>query len=111
MSEAWSYDGKYLGRFLRSGTASYHHEPELIFEYGTVYGDTKCVKVPKQYSWNEIIESAKVNVTTIAYFAPIYANNLYSYDVFLEIIEKMRDDQRGTQLQINQQAADLRTGE
>lgn len=51
MSETWSYGGKYLGKFLRSGTVSYHHEPELIFEYGTVYGDVICERVPRDYSF------------------------------------------------------------
>jgi hypothetical protein len=79
---------------MRYGTPSYHHETEMIFEYGTVYGDTNFVKVPKKYSWNEILEEAKVNAKTIAYFTPIYAGLLYSHSDFLEIIEEMRDEQR-----------------
>ena len=103
----WSYGGKYLGRFIRSGTASYHHESERIFEYGTVYGDIRCVQVPKKYSWEEILAEAKVNAKTIAYFTPIYAGLLYSRNDFLEIIEEMRDEQKHKQqLAVNQQNMD-----
>lgn len=101
----WSYGGKYLGRFVRSGIASYHHESERIFEYGTVYGDVTCVQVSKKYSWEEILTVAKVNAKTIAYFTPIYAGLLHSHSDFLEIIEEMRDEQRHKeQLEANQQA-------
>ena len=103
----WSYSGKYLGRFIRSGTASYHHESERIFEYGTVYGDVNCTQVPKKYSWEEIVKAAQVNAKTIAYFTPIYAGLLYSHTDFLEIIEEMRDEQKHKQqLAINQQNMD-----
>lgn len=88
----WRYEKKYLGKFVRY-VKSYHHETEMIFEYGTVYGDTKCVEVPKKYSWNEILAEAKVNAKTIAYFTPIYAGLLYSHSDFLEIVQEMRDEQ------------------
>ena len=104
----WSYDGKYLGRFIRSGTASYHHESERIFEYGTVYGDVTCVQVPKKYSWEDIVEAAEafqVNAKTLAYFTPIYAGLLHSHSDFLEILDEMRDEQKHKkQLEANQQA-------
>jgi hypothetical protein len=100
----WSYGGKYLGRFIRSGTASYHHESERIFEYGTIYGDVTCTRVPKKYSWEQIIKAAQVNAKTIAYFTPIYTGLLHSHSDFLEIIEEMRDEQRHKeQLDTNQQ--------
>lgn len=103
----WKYEKKYLGRFVRYGTSSYHHETEMIFEYGTVYGNVKCIEVPKKYSWEEVVASAKVNAKTIAYFTPIYAGLLYSHCDFLEIIEEMRDEQRHKeQLDKNDQAID-----
>jgi len=92
----WRHEKKYLGRFVRYG-ASYHHETEMIFEYGTVYGNVTCIQVPKKYSWNEILAEAKVNAKTIAYFTPIYAGLLYSRSDYLEIIEEMRDEQRHKQ--------------
>jgi tRNA G26 N,N-dimethylase Trm1 len=102
----WSYEKKYLGRFVRYGTP-YHHDTEMIFEYGTVYGNVTCLEVPKKYSWDEIKEAAKVNAKTIAYFTPIYAGVLYSRGDYLEIIEEMRDEQRHKQqLDINQQGMD-----
>ena len=107
MEKCWSYNGKYLGKFVRYGTASYHHEPEQIFEYGTVYGNVKCIEVPKKYSWDEIVAEANVSTNTISYFIPIYAGLLYSHTDFLEIVEEMRDEQRHKQqLEINQQAVD-----
>lgn len=103
----WSYGGKYLGRFVRSGTASYHHESERIFEYGTIYGDVTCTQVAKKYSWEHIVKGAQVNAKTIAYFTPIYAGLLHSHSDFLEIIEEMRDEQRHKeQLMMNKQSMD-----
>ena len=102
----WMYEKKYLGRFVRYGTP-YHHDTEMIFEYGTVYGNVTCIQVPKKYSWDEIMAAAKVNAKTIAYFTPIYAGLLYSRSDCLEIIEEMRDEQRHKQqLDTNQQAMD-----
>ena len=100
-NRCWRHEKKYLGRFLRY-VKSYHHETEMIFEYGTVYGDTKCVEVPKKYSWEEILAEAKINAKTIAYFTPIYAGLLYSRNDCLEIIEEMRNEQaHKQQLDIN----------
>jgi hypothetical protein len=99
----WSYAGKYLGRFLRYGTTSYHHDPENIFEYGTLYGNVTCSQVPKQYSWDEIVEAAQVNAKTISYFSTIYAGSLYPYSYFLDIIDEMRDeDIHKRQLDVNE---------
>ena len=106
-NRCWKYEKKYLGKFVRYGTASYHHEPEQIFEYGTVYGNVKCIEVPKKYSWNEILAEANVNAKTIAYFTPIYAGLLFSRSDCLEIIDEMRDEQRHKeQLDKNKQDTD-----
>jgi hypothetical protein len=92
-NRCWKYEKKYLGKFVRYGTP-YHHDTEMIFEYGTVYGNVTCIEVPKKYSWDEILAEAKVNAKTIAYFTPIYAGLLYSRSDCLEIINEMRDEQR-----------------
>jgi len=103
----WLHSGKYLGKFVRHGTLSYHHEAELIFEYGTVHGNVICIEVPKQYSWDEIVVASKVNEKTLAYFTPIYAGQLYSHNDFLEIIDEMREEQQHKhQLDVNQQQMD-----